>query len=292
MRILLTGATGTIGSAVLDELIGAGHEVVAVVRSERSAQAVAGRGARPVTGELRDTDWLAGELAQVDAAIHAAAPETDAAGFDAAVVDAVLAAFDGTDRRYVHTGGVWAWGSGDDLLDDAPLDPPAIVAWRVPIEDRLLGASVSATVIAPGVVYGYGRGIPALVTAPDDDGRLALVGDGEQHWSLVHVDDLARLYRLAVEHPEPLGRVLGVDGTPVTVRALAEAARAAGSASAGLRVVAETAEASRQRLSAPFADALLLDQRAFGVKARSLGWVPAHASVLDEFADVAEEPAA
>lgn len=291
MRILLTGATGTIGSAVLDELLGARHEVVAVVRSERSAEAVAARGARPLAGEMRDSAWLAGELAHVDAAIHAAAPAEDAAGFDAAVADAVVASFGGTGRRYVHTGGVWAWGSGDGLLDDAELDPPAIVAWRAPIEDRLLEASVSATVIAPGVVYGFGRGIPALVTTPDEEGRLTLVGAGEQHWSLVHVDDLARLYRLAVEHPEALGRVLAVDGSPVTVRALAEAALGRTAAAAGSAIVAESPEASRERLGAPFADALLLDQRAFGAKARGLGWVPEHASVLDEFAEV-EEPAA
>lgn len=281
MRILLTGGTGYIGSAVLDELVGAGHEVVAVVRSERAAESVESRGAIAAIGEATDAAWLAPLLADADGAVHAAAPSTDAAAFDAAIVDAVIGAFGGTDRRYVHTGGIWAYGAGDVLDDDAGLDAPALVAWRVPIEERLLGASVSATIIAPGVVYGDERGLVQLITeAPRDaDGRILLIGDGEQHWTWVHVDDLARLYRRALEHDRALGRVIGSDGAPTTVRAVAEAVVAQGGASG---VVAEGADASRSRLGAEFADALLLDQRADGAKARSLGWVPAHEGVIDE----------
>ncbi|MGX5694905.1 NAD-dependent epimerase/dehydratase family protein [Agromyces soli] len=282
MRILLTGATGTIGSAVLDELLDAGHEVVAVVRSDRSAERVAARGASALRGELRNPAWLTAQLADVDAAIHAAAPEADAAGFDTAVVDAVEAAFAHDGRRFVHTGGIWTYGSSEQIDEDSPLSPPAIVAWREPIERRLLGSAVSATVIVPGVVYGYDRGIPALVVAPDEGGVRRLVGDGSQHWSLVHVDDLARLYRLAVEHERGLGRLIAVDGSPVGMRTLVEAALAA-DGGAGT-VVEETPDASRARLGAAFADALLLDQRASGAAARRLGWTPTHRSVLDEYA--------
>ncbi|UOQ90387.1 NAD-dependent epimerase/dehydratase family protein [Agromyces endophyticus] len=281
MRILLTGATGYIGSAVLAELVGAGHDVVAAVRSERAADEARAHGATAVVGELMDAAWLASQLAGVDAAIHTAAPATDAAAFDTAIVDAVLAAFDGTGRRYVHTGGIWAYGAGDDLADDATPNPPELVAWRVPIEERLLAASGSVTVIVPGVVYGRDRGLASLVVdAPRDDaGRVELVGDGDQHWTWVHVDDLARLYRLAVEHETGLGRLIASDGSPTTVRTLAEAVVARGDATG---VVAEGAERSRARLGATFADALLLDQRASGAKARALGWTPVHGNVVAE----------
>ena len=94
----------------------------------------------------------------------------------------------------------------------------------------------------------------------------------------MHVDDLARLYELAVTHEAPLGRVIGSDGSPTTVRELAEAAADA----AGVGVAPERADATRERLGAAFADALLLDQAAIGAKARSIGWVPEHTSVLDE----------
>ncbi|WP_157425151.1 NAD-dependent epimerase/dehydratase family protein [Agromyces lapidis] len=281
MRILLTGGTGYIGSAVLEELVEHGHEVVAVVRSERAAEAVAARGATAAIGDATDAAWLAPLLADADGAVHAAAPASDAAAFDAAIVDAVLGAFGGTARRYVHTGGIWAYGAGDALDDDGRPDAPALVAWRVPIEERLLESSVSATIIAPGVVYGDDRGLVQLVTeAPRDaEGRILLLGDGEQHWTWVHVDDLARLYRLALEHDRALGRIIGSDGSPTTVRTVAEAVVAQGAAAG---VVAEGADASRSRLGPEFADALLLDQQADGAKARGLGWRPAHESVIDE----------
>lgn len=278
MRILLTGATGYIGSAVLDELLAAGHEVDAVVRSGASAAAVAARGARAVEGDLSDAAWLASALTDVDAAIHAAAPETGADALNAAVVDAAIAAFAGTDRRFVLTSGVWVFGAGDALTEDGPLDAPDLVAWRVPLEERLLASGVSATVLAPAVVYGGDRGLLSLITdgPRTESGALTLVGDGTQRWTWVHVDDLARLYRIVVEHPEGQGRVLGVDGSSPTVREIAETV--AGPAG----VVAETAEATRARLGVAFADALLLDQAASGAKARSLGWEPRHTSVLDE----------
>lgn len=279
MRLLLTGSTGYIGSAVLDELLRSGHEVVAVVRSEASAEAAAARGAHPVVGELADATWFAGVLAEVDGAVHLAAPAEGAEALNAAVVDAAVAAFSGTGKPFVLTSGIWEFGAGE-LDDERPVDPPALVAWRVPIEDRLLAADVEATVLAPAVVHGRGRGLLGVIAGGPrrGDGALTLVGDGEQHWSWVHVDDLARLYRLVVEHGGGLGRLIGADGSPTTVRAVAEAV--AGEAG----VAPEPAEATRARLGEAFADVLLLDQRASARRARALGWTVEHPSVLDGLA--------
>jgi nucleoside-diphosphate-sugar epimerase len=274
MRILLTGATGYIGSAVLDELLDAGHDVVAVVRSAEAAARVSARGATPAVGDAGDPDRLADLLAETDAAIHTAASD-DPEGLNLAVVDAVERAYTGTARRFVLTGGIWAYGAGDDIRDDDTPAPVDLVAWRVPIEDRLLAGPVSTTVVAPGVVYGRAEGLlPIVVDTHAADGALALVGDGSQHWTWVHVDDLARLYRIVVEQPEGVGRVIATDGSPVTVRTLAE--------STGNTATAESVASARERLGVAFADALLLDQRAYGAKARALGWEPRHASVLGE----------
>ncbi|SFR69904.1 Nucleoside-diphosphate-sugar epimerase [Agromyces sp. CF514] len=280
MTILLTGATGYIGSAVLDALLDDGHDVLAVVRSDRAAEQVAARGATALVGDVTDVAWFARVLADVDGAIHAAAPDADAEAFNAAVVDAAVQAFSGTAKRFVLTSGVWEYGGGA-IVDDGPLAPPALVAWRVPIEERLLTSGVDAVIVAPGIVYGQGKGLLNLVTdAPTTaDGELTLVGDGEQRWSFVHVDDLAQLYLVALTSPAAAGRVIGSDGAPVKVRALAEAAAAASGAPG---VVTEAVAATRERLGAAFADALLLDQAADGAKARALGWVPQRASVLDE----------
>lgn len=278
MRTLLTGGTGFIGSAVLDVLVEAGHDVHAVVRNDRAAARVARRGARPLHLDVTDVDAFTAALDGFDAAVHAASPAEGADEFNAAVIEAAMRAFaDG--RRFVLTSGVWVYGDNADIREDSPHAAPELVAWRVPQEERLIASSVDARIVVPGVVYGHGRGLVGLITdAPrTPDGALRLIGDGSQRWTLVHVDDLARLYLAVLEHDGPIGRVIASDGSPTTVREIAEAV--AGPSG----VVPETADATRARLGATFADALLLDQAASGDFARSaLGWTPEHASVLDE----------
>jgi nucleoside-diphosphate-sugar epimerase len=102
------------------------------------------------------------------------------------------------------------------------------------------------------------------------------VGDGSQHWTTVHVDDLATLYRIVLERGEALGYLVGASGENPTVRELGEAR--AGDAG----VVPESADASRERFGALFADALLLDQQASGARAKALGWTPKGPSLQDE----------
>lgn len=280
MRTLLTGGTGFIGSAVLDQLVGAGHDVHAVVRNDRAAAQVAQRGAAPLHLDVTDVDAFAAALDGFDAAVHAASPAEGADQFNAAVIEAATRAFaDG--RRFVLTSGVWVYGDNDDIREGAPHAAPELVAWRVRQEERLLASSVDARIVVPGVVYGHGRGLVGLITdAPrTPDGALRLIGDGSQRWTLVHVDDLARLYLAVLEHDAPIGRVVASDGSPTTVREIAEAV--AGPSG----VMPETADATRARLGAAFADALLLDQAASGDFARStLGWIPEQRSVLDEVA--------
>jgi nucleoside-diphosphate-sugar epimerase len=278
MRILLTGGTGYIGSAVLEALTDAGHDVVAVVRDERAAGTVSAAGATALEGDVTDVAWFTAALEDVDGAIHTAAPDDGAPEFNEAVVDAAIRAFGAGGRRFVLTSGIWEYGSGAELDDDGPLVPPSLVAWRVPQEERLLASGVDASIVAPGIVYGHGRGLIGLVTdAPrTPSGALRLIGDGSQRWTFVHVDDLARLYVAVLEHDGPLGRVIGSDGSPTTVHELAAAV--AGPAG----VAAESADATRERLGAAFADALLLDQGAVGVKARAIGWEPESTSVIDE----------
>ena len=278
MKILLTGATGYIGSSVLDVLRAHGHDVVAPVRSAHAAQKATATGATAVVGDITDAAWFIPLLEGVDAAIHTAAPSDGTAPqFDAAVAEAVIAAFSGTGKPYIHTGGLWIHGPSDDLTEQTPFNPPAIVAWREGVESRLAAADLALTIVEPGIVHSHGAGIPAMLgSAPRDaEGRLTVIGDGTPHWATVHVDDLAELYVRVIESPEPVGRVLGLSGHNATVTELGEAV-------AGGPVVAEGVEASRARLGAPFADALMLDQQGSGAKARALGWTPTRPSLLEE----------
>ncbi|MGD8168033.1 NAD-dependent epimerase/dehydratase family protein [Herbiconiux sp. P16] len=286
MAIFLTGATGFIGSTVLRQLRSQGRDVVALVRDSSKVEAVEATGARAVLGTLTDRELITHLALESDGVIHLAAHDTDAAAADDAFVSAVFAGLEGSDKPYVHTGGIWVFGAGSDITERSPFDPPAITAWRLPIESRVRSAEgIKTTIIAPGIVFGQGRGIPSVIQdAPRGSGvapALSLVGSGEQHWTTVFVDDLAELYILAFDLADGGSYYIGASGQNPTVRELGEAAASA----AGLdgRVAPSSVSETQARLGAPFADALLLDQQATGSAARiDLGWEPNGPSLVEE----------
>lgn len=267
MKILLTGGTGFIGSAVLERLVAAGHQVTAVVRSQASSLAVERTGGVAVIGDLFDSEWVASELSTHDAGIHTAAggDEQDQ-GLNDAVITAAVEAFSGTDKPFVHTGGVWVYGSNPAISEDSEIAPPLVVSWRPEGERRLLDSEVRASVIQPGIVYGRGHGIPAMLASGP------VPGTGEQHWATVHVDDLADLYLLALAAPGGTAYIAG-SGTNPTVAELAQAA--------GTDQEPEGDAATLQRLG-PLGEALVLDQQVSGAKAKALGWRPDRATLVEE----------
>jgi nucleoside-diphosphate-sugar epimerase len=283
MKVLVTGGTGYIGSAVVGKLIDAGHDVTAVVRSGPSARKAEDAGAIAVIGDLFNAPWLTAELRVHDGAIHTAAPDDGTAPqLNGVVIDSVIAAFAGTNKPFVLTGGIWSYGENTNITESSPSTPAEISAWRVELEQRLLDSDVKASVIEPGIVYGNSAGIPDLIVdAPrNDDGALVLVGSGDQHWTSVHVEDLADLYVALLLHSNG-GRYLGVSGDNPSVRELGEAFVGPDGA-----VVPEKDESTRERLGAAFADALLLDQKASSLKARqAFDWEPKKASLVEELAN-------
>jgi nucleoside-diphosphate-sugar epimerase len=286
MKVALTGPTGFIGSHVLTELQDHGHEVTALVRDDSQAGAVAGPGVTAVVADLNDTSALAGVLSEADAAVHAASPgDETAAALDSSVVDALLGAFDGTGKPYLHITGVWVYGANPSITEDSPFNPPAMVAWKVPIAQRVLDASgIRGVVIAPGVAFGDGGGgVPGvLLGSPrDDDGNLIMLGTGEQHWPSVHVADLADFFRRALEDDSARGSYVVDDGVNPTVAELTEAAAVAVGAPGA---VPGSEDEARERLGDYFGEVLLLDQSTAGGRARTeLGWRPSHMGLVDEF---------
>ncbi len=274
MKILLTGSTGLIGSAVTTALIAQGHQVTAVVRSQQSSLKASDLGATGVIGDLFDAPWLASELRTHDGFVHTAAgsDERDAELNDA-VIAATLDAFGGTDKPFVHTGGIWTYGSGDAIVETQEPHAPTITSWRPAGEQRVLTSDVKASVVQPGIVYGRGAGIPAMLSGGVEGGTLTLIGSGEQHWTTVHVDDLADLY-VRVLTQAPGGKAyIGASGDNPTVRELGEAVAQS--------VEPESDEATLERLGA-FGEALLLDQQATGERARSeLGWTPTRPTLVE-----------
>jgi nucleoside-diphosphate-sugar epimerase len=286
MKVALTGATGFIGSHVLTELLKHGHEVTALVRDDTQADTVAVRGATPAVVDLYDRPAVARLLGNADGAIHTASPgDATSANLDSAVADAVIDAFGGTGKPYLQISGLWIYGDNTSITEASPVDAPALVSWREPIERRVLGATgMRGVVIVSGIAYGDGGGgIPGLLLGSprDDAGHLIMLGTGQQHWSTVHAADLADVFRRVLEDESAHGRYVIGNGLNLTVAELMEAAAVAAEAPGA--VPGSDGEA-RARLGDYFAEVLLLDQGTDAARARAeLGWHPTHPSLADEF---------
>lgn len=275
MHVFLTGASGYIGSSVLRALVAHEHEVTALVRTDEKAQAVRDAGGRALVGDVTDTDVVRRLAHEADAVVHTASAQ----GIDADFIATVLAALEGTPKPFVHTGGIFTFGDSTDISEQSPLSPPALTAWRVPNEATVRASSVRTTIIAPGIVYGRGAGIPAMFVG-DGEHEVRLVGDGSQRWTTVHTDDLGELYVLALHRGEQDGYVVAATGDNPSVREIAEAG------AHGSLIVAESVDASRERLGTEYADALLLHQEASGAHARSaFGWNPTRPPLVEDLAD-------
>jgi nucleoside-diphosphate-sugar epimerase len=264
LNVFLTGATGYIGGAIADALLGAGHSVSGLARSDQAARTLTAKGIAPVAGDLNKPESLAKAAGASDGVIHAGT--TNDGRIDQAAVQAMLDALRGSGKPFVYTSGIWVLGdTGGKVADESwPLNPAALVAWRPAMEQLVIAAArtgVRSVVIRPGVVYGRGGGIPA-----DFVKSARYVGTGENRWPLVHADDLADLYVRAFLDA-PAGSLFhATDGSAYRVREIAQAANA--------NAQSWPLEDARKTLGA-YADALVLDQLVSSEKAkRTLEWQP------------------
>jgi nucleoside-diphosphate-sugar epimerase len=287
MEVFLTGATGYIGTSVAEALQKAGHKVTGLARTPEKAAKLEARGIRPCLGDLLKPETIAAPARAAEGVIHTAnTNDANSPQADLAVVRAILKALEGTKKPFVYTSGVWVLGStGDKVADEqTPVNPTPLVAHRPAIEQEVLDGKergVRAIVIRPAVVYGRGGSIPGMfVQSARDTGAARYVGDGENRWPFVDVDDLAQLYVLALEKGAPGSLYNAAHGPSYRFREVAEAA----SIGAGAKGKTQTTplEEARRSMHA-FADALVLDQQISGEKARKeLGWSPRAGSVLED----------
>jgi nucleoside-diphosphate-sugar epimerase len=286
MKVFITGGSGYIGRATIEALVRRDIAVTALARGDGSARTVSALGATPVRGALTDLGVLREAARAADGVIHLGQHDgADTAEVDRAAAEALQ---DGAGPRpYVHTGGVWVYGDTDGVVDEeAPLRPPALTAWRLENEKRVLARAATGerpVVVMPGLVYGRSGGlIEAFYATPGRAaGVVPCVGDGSNHWALVHVEDVAELYALALS--APAGTVYaGVgDRHPTAGQVAAAVSRAVGHPGAVERLTLTEAGARM----GPIAEAFALDQRFTGARARTrLGWRPAHRDPLDQLA--------
>ncbi|UVK46440.1 SDR family oxidoreductase [Mesorhizobium sp. AR07] len=233
MRIFLTGATGFIGSALVPELVKAGHQVVGVTRSDAGAEALAAAGAEVHRGTLEDPESLRSGAAKADGVIHTAF-DHDFSRFaencekDRRVIAALGSVLAGSDRPLVITSGTGMGSPGhgqpatEDVFNTSHPNP------RIASElagNALLEAGVNVSVVRlPQVHNPVKQGLVSpLIEIARQKGVSAYVGEGRNRFPAGHLLDVARLYRLVVEKQEPGERYHAVGEEGVEVREIAEA---------------------------------------------------------------------
>ena len=233
MRVFVTGATGFIGSAVVPELMAAGHEVTGLARSDASAAALAAAGAQVHRGSLDDLDSLRAAAAASEGVIHLAfgrfADGPAAGQADLRAIEAMGDALEGSGRPLVIASGLLGLAAGWSATEQDTPDPASLVAAGRPgalAVPSLAARGVRSSVVrlAPSV---HGEGdhafIPQLIGIARDKGVSGYIGGGSSRWPAVHVIDAACLFRLALEQA-PAGSALhAVAEEGVPTRDIAEA---------------------------------------------------------------------
>ncbi|GHT79300.1 putative NAD-dependent epimerase/dehydratase [Actinomycetota bacterium] len=230
MRIFITGGTGFIGSAVVKELIDAGHEVIGLARSESSTQALQAVGVSAVQGSLEDIDSLKRGAERADAVIHTAfihnfADFAAAAEVDRQAITALGETLAGSNRPFVVTSGVPSGQSGQLVTED--IDPPPVGFPRVSEAAALpfVKRGVRVSLVRPSrFVHGASNHgfIARLIEIARESGQSAYVENGENRIHAVHYLDVATLYRLIVEKGIAGAKYQAVTDSGIEFRKIAE----------------------------------------------------------------------
>lgn len=283
MRVFLTGATGFIGSAIVRELIDAGHQVLGLARSNAAAESLIAAGARVHRGSLEDLESLRKGAAASDGVIHTAfihdfnnyAPAAEA---DRRAIETLGVELAGSDRPLIVTSGtLLVRRSGPRATEDDKANPNFPRKSEGALAMAARGTRIMIVRLPPSV---HGEGdhgfVPTLISIARKKGVSAYVGDGQNRWPAVHRLDAAHLYRLALEKGRAGVRYHGIADEGVPAREIAEVI----GRRLGLPVVAKPAEEAAAHfgwignffaIDGPASSALTQEE---------LGWRPAHASLI------------
>ncbi|WP_436488970.1 SDR family oxidoreductase [Chitinophaga sp. ARDCPP14] len=233
MRVFVTGATGFVGTAIVQELLAAGHQVLGLARSDASAQKLIEAGAEVHRGDLEDLESLRSGAAQSDGVIHAGFIHDftrfkEVCEVDKTAIETIGDVLAGSDRPLIVTSGTALVSPGKLATEDIiPLFNPAWPRASEQAADKVAALGVRTAVIrlSPSVhgdddKHGF---VPILVNIAREKGISAYIGDGQNRWNAVHRLDAAHLYRLALENAEPGARYHASAEEAITVKTIAEA---------------------------------------------------------------------
>ncbi|MGZ6617623.1 MAG: SDR family oxidoreductase [Solirubrobacteraceae bacterium] len=296
MRVFVTGASGHIGSAVVPELLAAGHQVVGLARSDGSARMLEAAGAEVHRGDLDDVAGLQEAAAAADGVIHLAFKHeamrtgdfNGAVAADMRAQDAIGSALEGTDKPFVSTSGTLVLamagitgrpGTERDVVDSGA---------RIDAENMVIGLAErgvrSSVVRLPPLVHSdldhHGFG-PSLIAMARQRGRSGYTGDGSNRWPAVHTRDAARAYRLALESAPAGTRIHAVADAGVPFREIAEVI--------GRQLGVPTTSVPAEELAEHFsflAGFVTLDNPVSSELTRQLlGWEPTHVGLIKDLED-------
>ncbi|MFH7029873.1 MAG: NAD-dependent epimerase/dehydratase family protein [Heteroscytonema crispum UTEX LB 1556] len=265
MKVFLTSATGYIGSAVADALKAAGHQVIGLARSDEAQGRLEARGIGAFRGDLNNASRVAEAAREADAVIHTASTnDANMASADRNAVEAILGALEGTNKPFIYTSGIWVIGDTSEIADEtSSINPTPLIAFRPAVEEIVLAASyrgVRTVVLPNGMVYGRGGGVfTSWVQSAKQKGAAEVVGTGENYWAVIHVDDLADLYILALEKAPALPLLIAASDNAVVGEMAAAASRGAG---AGGKIEIVPLETARQFMGV-YADAKSVKSASF-----------------------------
>ena len=294
MRVFVTGASGHIGSALVPELLGNGHQVVGLARSDRSAAALEAAGAEAYRGDLDDLDGLGAAAAAADGVVHlafkheamATGDYLGAIADDLKAIEAMGAALEGTGKPFVGTGGTLMLAFGGGMKDRAGTEQDVVTGGpRVDAENTVAGfgeRGIRSSLIRLSPLvhssldhHGFAHELIGIARAK---GVSGYVGDGANRWPAVHTLDAARLYLLALESAPAGSRLHGVGDEGVPFRDIAEVI--------GRRLNLPVASVDPQDAGEHFGflGALVgLDNPTSNALTRELlGWDPSHVGLLDD----------
>lgn len=291
MKVFVTGATGLVGSAIVKELITAGHQVLGLARSEASAAKLIAAGAEVHRGDLEDLSSLQSGAAEADGVIHTGfihdfSRFAEVCEVDKVAIETIAKALAGTDKPLLVTSGSALVRPGTLATEDmnAPFDP----AWPRASEQAAdaaaaLGVRTSIIRLSPSV---HGEGdlqgfVPMLIKLALEKGVSAYIAEGSNRWNAVHRLDAAHLFRLALEQPGPGTRYHAVAEESIPFKALAEAI----GQFLNIPVISIPVEQAAQHFNWLSAFASVDCPASSKLTAERLNWKPNQATLLEDIAN-------